>query len=101
MIRATTPTFSLKIRDESVDLTQALNVYATFTQLSKVITKTGEDIVVSPQQVDVYLSQEETLKFTEGDVEVQINYTYANGTRAASKIAYIKVEKNLIGRVLT
>lgn len=100
MIRGTTPTFSLKIRDESVDLTEALNVYATFTQLSKVITKTGEDLVVSPQQVDVYLSQEETLQFTTGDVEVQLNYTYAGGQRAASRTALIRVDKNLIGRVL-
>lgn len=100
MIRGTTPTFSLKIRDESVDLTEALNVYVTFTQLSKVLTKSGEDLVVTPHQVDVYLSQAETLEFTVGDVEVQLNYTYAGGQRAASRIAMIRIDKNLIGREL-
>ena len=44
MVRGTTPTFQLQITDETVDLTQAINVYATFKQYDKVIQKTGSAI---------------------------------------------------------
>lgn len=100
-VRGTTPTFKLKFSDEEVDLTQALNVYATFKNLNTVITKTGDDIEVAAKEVDVYLSQEETLSFeADTTVEVQVNWTYAEGRRAASKVKYIKFGKNLIGSVL-
>lgn len=100
MVRGTTPTFQLKITDEDVDLTQALNVYATFKQLGIQIDKSGDDIEVSEKQVDVYLSQSESLQFAEGDIEVQLNWTYADGKRAATRIKRIPVGKNLVGRVL-
>lgn len=98
--RGTTPTFQLKITNDDVDLTQASNVYVSFTQLGLKLEKSGDDIVVAAKQVDVYLSQEETLQFEEGTVEVQINYTYGDGSRAATKIKKISISKNLIGRVL-
>lgn len=100
MVRGTTPTFQLKITDDDVDLTQALNVYATFKQLGIQLDKSGEDIVVNEKQVDVYLTQEETLQFSEGDIEIQLNWTYANGSRAATIIKRVHIGKNLIGRVL-
>ena len=56
MIRGTTPTFQLKINDETVDLTNSDNVYVTFAYMGWSLTKTGEDIDVSAQQVDVYLT---------------------------------------------
>ena len=43
MIRGTTPTFKLMLNDETVDLTQAVNVYATFKQKNNETTKTGAD----------------------------------------------------------
>lgn len=100
MIRGTTPTFQLKITDDSVDLTQALNVYATFRQYGIELTKSGEDIDVAAHQVDVYLTQSETLQFGDGNLEVQLNWTYGDGSRAASNIKTIQVTKNLIGSVL-
>lgn len=100
MIRGTTPTFQLKLISDSVDLTLAENVYATFKQGSKVITKTGEDIDVSPTQVDVYMSQEETLGFRYGDIRIQLNWTYEDGSRACSKIVTILANRNLLERVL-
>jgi len=101
MIRGTTPTFELKIADNTVDLTQASNVYATFTQLDRSITKTGEDIVVTARQVDVYFSQEESLAFKTGNIEVQLNWTYNGGSRAATNIVKVYITENLIGEVLT
>ena len=100
MVRGTTPTFVLTISDNTIDLTEALNVYVTFKQNATVINKKGEDIVVTAHQVDVYLSQKETLKFVEGSLEIQLNWTYVNGERACSNITTIDVEKNLIGSEL-
>lgn len=101
IIRGTTPTFVLKINDPTVDLTLAENVYASFTQGKSVnITKTGESLDIQPHQVAVYLSQEETLKFIEGVIEIQLNWTYNNAARAATRIANVEISKNLIGRVI-
>lgn len=100
MVRGTTPTFKLYLDDEYVDLTQAVNVYVSFKQKDTLITKTGEDIEVREDEVDVYLSQAETLKFIKGDVEIQLNWTYLDGRRACSNIITIEVDKNLIGDVL-
>ena len=82
MIRGTTPTFQLKLADETVDLTQASNVYATFKQESNTITKTGADIEVTANQVDVYFTQSETLSFKAGTMYCQLNWTYSDGQRA-------------------
>lgn len=101
MVRGTTPTFKLYLNDEYVDLTQAVNVYVSFKQKDTLITKTGEDIEVQENEVDVYLSQQETLQFIKGSVEIQLNWTYLDGRRACSNIITIEVDKNLIGDVLT
>ena len=93
-------TFSLKFADDNLDLTQASNVYATFKQDENTITKTGQDITVSAKQVDVYLDQEESLRFGKGRMEVQLNWTYENGQRACSNIVKVDVNKNLVGSVL-
>lgn len=100
MIKGTTPTFKLILDDETVDLTLAQNVYATFRQKDKIITKTGTDIVVSRDEVDVYFTQEETLSFQYGKIEVQLNWTYSGGLRACSTIITVDVGHNLIERVL-
>lgn len=100
MIRGTTPTFSLKFTDDDLDLTLAYNVYATFKQEENEITKTGSDLDISAKQVDVYLDQEESLRFARGKVEVQLNWTYEDGKRACSNIVKVDVGKNLIGSVL-
>ena len=100
MIRGTTPTFELKITDNTVDLTQATNVYATFAQWGKTITKTGEDIDVSAQQVDVYFSQADSLSFSSGTIEIQLNWTYTDGSRAATNIIKVVIDDNLLPEVL-
>lgn len=100
MIRGTTPTFELKITDSTVDLTQATNVYATFAQWGKTITKTGNDIDVTAQQVDVYFSQADSLSFSSGTIEVQLNWTYTDGSRAATNIIKVVIGDNLLPEVL-
>lgn len=106
MIRGTTPTFTLNMLDETLDLRQAVNVYATFRQRETQLTKTDLDITVTQEAeylrntVLVYLTQEESLKFNAGSIEVQLNWTYADGSRACSNIVTIAVSNNLEGRVL-
>ena len=100
MIRATTPTFELKITDNTVDLTEASNVYATFSQQNRTITKSGEALTIQARQVDVYFTQEESLGFTAGTIEIQLNWTYADGSRAATNITKVYVTDNLLAEVL-
>lgn len=98
--RGTTPTFKLYLQSETVDLTQADNVYATFQQGNVVITKTGADLDVDETEVDVYLDQSETLRFYKGFIDVQLNWTYADGSRACSNIIKVDIGENLVPRVL-
>ena len=103
MYRGTTPTYSF-IMPQGVDLTQADNVYVTFGALKgcTIFTKTGADLDVTETQVDVYLTQEETLAFPEY-VKVQLNWTYQEDgrtKRACSQQITISTERNLIDRVI-
>lgn len=98
--RGTTPTFRHTFTEELLDLTTANNVYVTYKQGSKALTKTGEDIEVEPKAVTVYLTQKETLMFKEGTLESQVNWTGSNGNRAASKVKGIELEKQLLDKVV-
>lgn len=96
--RATTPTFTLTFTEEALDLTQATNVYVTFEQDELNFTKT--DLDVAEKQVDVYLSQEETLRFKVGVVNIQVNWTMANGHRACSDVKQVEITKQLLRQVI-
>ena len=100
MIRGTTPTFKLTIADQSVDLTDATNVYATFQQRNSTLTKTGASLTVTEHEVDVYLTQAETLAFSSGGLEIQLNWTYSGGERACTNIVRINIGDNLVPEVL-
>ena len=97
----TTPTFILTFDEEGLDLTEAQNVYVTFTSGNTSITKTGEDLTVEAKAISVYLNQGETGRFRQGDVEIQANWTEANGERAASEIEYYQISGQLLKRVVT
>lgn len=106
MIRATTPTFTFTIKSDTLDLTEAENIYATFLQgQNREITKTGEDLeVTQPRTVAVWLTQEESLGLVEGMMDVQLNWTYTdsdgNTRRAATIPKSIRVTKQLLKRVI-
>lgn len=107
MIRGTTPTFTFTIKDDTVDLTEATNVYVTLRQGSKEITKTGDDLEIDARTVNVFLKQEESLGLIETvNAEVQINWTYIDPTdgatvrRAATKVKTIQITKQLLKRVI-
>ena len=103
MVQGTTPTFVLTLPSD-VDLTDATNIYFTVTQVGQPnisVTKHGNDINIEGNQVSIFLSQAETLQFCEGFVEVQLNWVYSTGERACTKVVRIKVEKNLLKRVIS
>lgn len=99
MVRGTTPTFKLILNDDTVDLTTATKVYVTFSQNGIKLTK-SEDLEILEKEVDVYLSQEETLAFVLSSVEIQINWIYGDGKRACTNIVRVPVGRNLISEVL-
>ena len=104
MTRYTTPTLSLTLPN-TVDLTAASNVYVTFANASGIVvyTKTGNDLVVTAHQVDVFLNQEETAQFQQGTIRIQLNWTYQQGgvaKRACSEIATVNVGQNLLNEVV-
>lgn len=98
-MRGITPTFTLTL-PQTVDLTETNNVYATFRQGTNELTKTGDDLTVSEHEVDVYLTQSETLSFNRGTVLIQLNWTYADGSRGCSEVVGQAWGENLLERVL-
>lgn len=98
--RGTTPTYILSFDEQSLDLTEANNVYVTFKKGAKVLTKTGDDIIVSARTIEVYLNQRETLSFSTGDVKVQVNWTMEGGHRACSEVVNIMLSEQLLDKVV-
>ena len=98
--RATTPTFTLTFTEEELDLTQAANVYVTFEQGKKSLTKTGDDLTISSKQSEVYLNQSETLQFGVGLVKIQANWTLAGGRRASSNVVGYHLTEQLLEEVV-
>ena len=99
MTQATTPTFILTLPN-SVDLSEAANVYFTLKQNNVEIEKNTRDLVIEGQTVSVFLSQLDTLQLTAGTAQMQLNWTYANGARACSNIVSVKVTENLLKAVV-
>ena len=105
MRRGTTPTVTLTITNEdgsACDLTTQ-DVYVTFEELgSKLeITKESEDVDMSTSEnatiIDVFLTQEETLKFHAGrKVRVQVRAKDAHGAAVATDIKSFNVGEILL-----
>lgn len=100
MTRGTTPTFTLQFPD-TIDLTLAEEFVFTLSQGSAVVEKYGADMTISAHSVEVYLEQEDTLKFQMySDAKMQLNWVYSDGSRGCSKVKTISVEENLHDEVM-
>jgi hypothetical protein len=99
MVRATTPTFICTF-PETVDLSVIANMYFTLKQGLITITKHSEDVVIDGNNVSVYFSQSDTLHLVKGPAEVQLNWTYDDGSRCCSEIITISVTDNLLKEVV-
>lgn len=99
MIQATTPTITLTITNAGeLDLTTAEHVYVTLEQNGGSLTIT--DLSVEPQAVSFTLSQEDSLSLPVGPMNCQINWVFADGTRGATKLRTLTIQRNLIEKVL-
>lgn len=99
MVQATTPTFILTLPSD-VDLSEAAHVYFTLKQKNAEIVKEDTDLTIDGNEVSVYMTQAETVKLSVGAALIQLNWTYANGSRACSTIATVTVDENLLKAVV-
>ncbi len=93
-IRGTTPTH---IFTTDIDLSEATEIYITYSQKDNVIVeKTIDDMDISETKLVVGLSQKDTLLFDDRcKVEIQIRAIFADGTAIASNIMSIPIGKIL------
>lgn len=104
MTRGTTPTYVIKLED-TVDCSSMTQVYISFYQQQQnyadhLLTKTGS-INAENHTVSVMLSQEETLEFNEGSVQIQIRGIFSNNVVFASNIVNDTVYNVLYQEVIT
>ena len=99
--RLTTPTFTLTFPESAlIDLTAADDVFVTFAYGGEILTKTGVALTVEAKSVSVYLTQEETMSFPVGNVQIQVNWV-DSGNRFASEIVTYPISENLMSRVVS
>lgn len=107
MVQATTPTFVCTLRDQTINLNEANNVYWTLRQGRTFIRKSGSALVIEGNVVSVYLTQDETLRLeptigwpTAPPALMQLNWTYPNGGRACSVVKPVDIGENLLKEVV-
>lgn len=104
MIPGLTTALPIEIDDETLDLSAASNVYVTLKQTRAKITITSDNVTIDGNTVTAYFSQEDTLRFVDGeDAEGQINWIYnESGTisRGGTDPFTVDVGKQLLRRVL-
>ena len=101
MRRGTTPTLVLAVT--GLNVAELDTIFITFEQGSLELTKSKDDITIDEEAntIKVTLSQEETLKFNAGSVNVQVRGIVADGSIAvASNIKTIKVGNVLLDGVI-
>ena len=90
MRRGSTPTNTFTV---DIDLTGA-TLFVSYEQKGCVVLeKTGSDLTVTATSITLELSQEDTLKFTTGEVLIQIRYVFPNGQADASNIIKTTFER--------
>ena len=105
MIAGTTPTLTLRLSDNTVDLGQAAAVYFTLTQGPVEVTKDNGWMDIDGNVVQVWLSQKDTLRLQPGYAEIQLNWTYTqeidhDRKRNATKPKKIEITRQLLKRVI-
>lgn len=90
--RGSTPTNTFRV---NVDLREA-KIFITYSQRDNVIIeKTNPDLEVDETTITTVLTQEETLSFRPGSVEIQIRYVKEDGMADASNIINTTAERIL------
>ena len=93
MRRGTTPTNTFTV---DTDLTSAEAVYVTYKQGNHVLVeKDIDDLTITSTKVEVTLTQEDTLAFSNGSVQIQIRAKFGDGAAIASNIIVASVDQIL------
>lgn len=96
IVQGTTPTLRITTKTDDVDFTAFKAVEVYIGQLERlVLTKrSGQSgIVIAPQEIDIYLTQEETLKLMPGNIGVEVRVLSDSGSAFASGRKYVAVGK--------
>lgn len=93
MRRGTTPT--LKIKVNGANIQQFSKIYVTFRQGETEVTKTNEEIDIKENVLSIWMSQEDTLKFVHGHVDVQLRAVTESGVAVASGIKMLFMDEIL------
>lgn len=96
-----TPTMVLHV-NSSFDLTELKMIYITFEQRGSILTKHSDEsgINITPDSVEVTLTQEETLVFKPGQVNVQLCCVSYSGHVLKTNIVEIEARPSLIKGVI-
>lgn len=104
MILGCTYAIDIELDDPTIDLSASPHVYVTLGQGSLLKTFTGDRLEISGHELSVYLTQEETLAFKPGAVQLQVNWLTSDGAggyyRSATDTAAVIFGKQLLRRVL-
>ena len=99
MRQGTTPTIVINVNN--IDLTELKSVYITFEQDGYLLRKDMSQIEIEDDEIRITLTQEETLKFKKGIVNVQLRAITQDGLAIASSIATNTVHRILDKEVIT
>ena len=104
MYRGTTPTYTLTL-PEGIDLTGADQVIVTISDLdmNPLLEISNEDLTIDENEIELRLTQDETLALPAGQVLIQVNWTFVSGSntdRACSEIVSVPSLRNLHNEVI-
>lgn len=97
-MRGTTPTHTFRV---PIDLTSAAVLKVYYKQGYEVLVeKEKPDLDVTPSTITVQLTQEETLRFADGQIKMQIRARMPNGKAVKSKVKMTSADELLKNEVI-
>ena len=101
IVRGTTPTLIFTL-PETVSTADMTAIVFKIVQAEKWVKRENMDaFTLTEHGIQLTLTQEETLKFYEGKAEMQLNWMYENGARAASTDIDVTFLRNLHSEVMS
>lgn len=103
MIPACTHELRLELDDHTINLNDASEVYVTLEQDYTSMTFSGDELEIDGYKVNVFLTQEQSLKFSDfKPAKVQVNWIFDGSPvlRAATDPAIVNMGEQLLRVVL-
>lgn len=97
IIRGTTPTLTFHVKNEQLDLDEIAEVWVTFKTKAGVRPKEKtydiNDVVIDAAEhtIELYLSQEDTLYFSDASILVQLRVRFDSDLTYASSIMDVQI----------